>query len=442
MRYIWVLLVLLLALVVLLWIMARSSRQRTEWDGRDEGALRMRADEDAAAARLRQLTGTGPSAPAPAAPMLAEPMSTQPPQPEPATSAAREPVREVPQPGARGFAEVDYHTDVPSADAAAADTAEPYAVPAAAESASESASTVEGDSDGGSEGGSDGAAAEWDTSDDGLNEAVPPPDPWGPEPGAMPESEVAEYAIEEAAPAPTPSVAVAVEPASAPGSVSDVEPNPVPLPEPGPKPIPEPGPVPIPEPGPKPIPEPGPVPMPEPGPAPVPEPGPVPLPETAVSPDAMPAAESAADSAAVPETGRQPDESPVFVLEARPEELEPEGEPMALVEPQPTASAEPATDESPSAEIEPVEPASSERPEGGGHVRISSLEEVRDGGYGVGSAAPVPDGAQPLGHPVKGNLGSMTFLEPGSRAYDRATAEVWFIDAETAEYFGFTRAGG
>ena len=74
-------------------------------------------------------------------------------------------------------------------------------------------------------------------------------------------------------------------------------------------------------------------------------------------------------------------------------------------------------------------------------MRISSLEEVRDGGYGVGSAAPIDDGAQPLGHPVKGNLGSMTFNEPGSRAYDLTTADVWFIDAETAERFGFTRAG-
>jgi hypothetical protein len=74
-------------------------------------------------------------------------------------------------------------------------------------------------------------------------------------------------------------------------------------------------------------------------------------------------------------------------------------------------------------------------------VRISSLEEVRDGGYGVGSAAPIDDGAQPLGHPVKGNLGSMTFHELGDPGYDRTTAEVWFVDAETAEHFGFTRAG-
>jgi hypothetical protein len=71
--------------------------------------------------------------------------------------------------------------------------------------------------------------------------------------------------------------------------------------------------------------------------------------------------------------------------------------------------------------------------------RISSLEEVRDGGFGVGSAAPIEDGAQPLGHPVKGVRGSMQFHEPGSPSYNAATPDVWFLDADSAERFGFTR---
>jgi hypothetical protein len=68
------------------------------------------------------------------------------------------------------------------------------------------------------------------------------------------------------------------------------------------------------------------------------------------------------------------------------------------------------------------------------------LEEVRDGGYGVGSAAPLQDRAQPLGHPVKGVRGSMRFVEPDSASYHDTTPEVWFVDAEAAERFGFTRA--
>ena len=34
--------------------------------------------------------------------------------------------------------------------------------------------------------------------------------------------------------------------------------------------------------------------------------------------------------------------------------------------------------------------------------RVSEFDELRDGGYGVGSAAPLDDGAQPLDHPVQG----------------------------------------
>ena len=38
----------------------------------------------------------------------------------------------------------------------------------------------------------------------------------------------------------------------------------------------------------------------------------------------------------------------------------------------------------------------------GGGLRTVSLDEIHDGGYGVGSAAPIEDGAVPLGHPSQG----------------------------------------
>ncbi len=70
---------------------------------------------------------------------------------------------------------------------------------------------------------------------------------------------------------------------------------------------------------------------------------------------------------------------------------------------------------------------------------VSEYDEVVDGGYGWGSAAPVWDGAMPLGHPVKANREWMKFQEPADGWYDQMQADVWFIDAETAHRFGFTK---
>lgn len=72
--------------------------------------------------------------------------------------------------------------------------------------------------------------------------------------------------------------------------------------------------------------------------------------------------------------------------------------------------------------------------------RISSLEEVVDGGYGVGSAAALPDGAQPLGHPIMGFRDSMTFARQGQRA-PGASADVWFYDEDAARRSGFRPVG-
>ena len=73
--------------------------------------------------------------------------------------------------------------------------------------------------------------------------------------------------------------------------------------------------------------------------------------------------------------------------------------------------------------------------------RISDFHELRDGGYGVGSAAPLEDGAQPLDHPVQGHRGSMTFHVPGDPGYDTAEPDVWFYDEGAAERAGFRRSG-
>lgn len=72
--------------------------------------------------------------------------------------------------------------------------------------------------------------------------------------------------------------------------------------------------------------------------------------------------------------------------------------------------------------------------------RVSSLDEVVDGGYSVGSAAPIEDGAMPLGHPVKAWNDTKTFLAPGAGGYEGADPHVWFTDAGTAEAAGFRHA--
>ena len=47
--------------------------------------------------------------------------------------------------------------------------------------------------------------------------------------------------------------------------------------------------------------------------------------------------------------------------------------------------------------------------------RISGFDELRDGGFGVGSAAPLDDGAQPLDHPVQAYRDTMTYRAAGRR---------------------------
>ncbi|MBR7741735.1 hypothetical protein KC207_00300 [Phycicoccus sp. BSK3Z-2] len=74
--------------------------------------------------------------------------------------------------------------------------------------------------------------------------------------------------------------------------------------------------------------------------------------------------------------------------------------------------------------------------------RVSDFHEIRDGGYGMGSAAAIDDGAQPLDHPVAAYRDTMSYRLPGDAGYDDAEAHVWFYDAAAAERSGFHRSDG
>lgn len=73
--------------------------------------------------------------------------------------------------------------------------------------------------------------------------------------------------------------------------------------------------------------------------------------------------------------------------------------------------------------------------------RESDLEEIRDGGYGIGSAAPIKDGAFPLGHRIKAWQDTKTFVTPEQHGYGDAEPHVWFIDEQAAQNAGFRPAG-
>lgn len=91
------------------------------------------------------------------------------------------------------------------------------------------------------------------------------------------------------------------------------------------------------------------------------------------------------------------------------------------------------------------------RGDGGGHSgapeerstgrRVSGFDEVVDGGFGIGSAAPLADGGQPLGHDVKGISQGKTFVGPGDAGYDDIEPDVWFYNEEAARRAGFRREG-
>jgi large subunit ribosomal protein L4 len=72
-----------------------------------------------------------------------------------------------------------------------------------------------------------------------------------------------------------------------------------------------------------------------------------------------------------------------------------------------------------------------------GLQKESPAAATEEGPYGPQSHAPLADGSQPEGFPVKGNADSMLYHVPGSSFYARTEAEVWFASAEAAEVAGF-----
>ncbi len=95
--------------------------------------------------------------------------------------------------------------------------------------------------------------------------------------------------------------------------------------------------------------------------------------------------------------------------------------------------------EEPAQEEPAEEHASEEAPRG---RSVSDFDEIRDGGFGVGSAAPLEDGRQPMGHPVAAYRDTMSFRTPGDPGYDETEPDVWFYDEAAAERSGFHRADG
>ncbi len=108
-----------------------------------------------------------------------------------------------------------------------------------------------------------------------------------------------------------------------------------------------------------------------------------------------------------------------------------------------TSSDVPSTEESRSEEHEPEESAEQEAvAEPARTRRVSEFHEIRDGGYGMGSAATIEDGAQPMDHPVAAYRDTMTFRSPGDPGYDDTEPDVWFYDEGAAERSGFRRSEG
>ena len=67
---------------------------------------------------------------------------------------------------------------------------------------------------------------------------------------------------------------------------------------------------------------------------------------------------------------------------------------------------------------------------------------IVDGGWSVGSAAPIADGCMPLGHPIKGVFVLGIYQVPGSDWYADTVADVWFSVEGAAQNAGFRRGEG
>ncbi|TDV45614.1 large subunit ribosomal protein L17 [Actinophytocola oryzae] len=72
-------------------------------------------------------------------------------------------------------------------------------------------------------------------------------------------------------------------------------------------------------------------------------------------------------------------------------------------------------------------------------VDVEESESDDEHPFGAGSHAPLEDGSQPEGFPIKGNANSMLFHDEESSHYSQTEADVWFATAEDAEAAGYSR---
>ncbi len=108
----------------------------------------------------------------------------------------------------------------------------------------------------------------------------------------------------------------------------------------------------------------------------------------------------------------------------------------AAVEAAADDAAEAVVDDAPVTDEAAVEEWNAEDADADGEANVSD-----ESPYGEGSMAPPADGSIPEGFPVKGTADSMKYHEPDGRWYDATVAEVYFVDAATAEAAGFIKAG-
>lgn len=102
-----------------------------------------------------------------------------------------------------------------------------------------------------------------------------------------------------------------------------------------------------------------------------------------------------------------------------------------------TAEAAAATDVE-TAEDSAVAADTGETAEAADTAEVEESASTEDAPYGEGSHAPLDDGSEPDGFPIKGNEDSKLYHVPGSSHYAQTAAEVWFATAEAAEAAGFS----
>ncbi|MDT7801233.1 MAG: large subunit ribosomal protein [Actinomycetota bacterium] len=82
--------------------------------------------------------------------------------------------------------------------------------------------------------------------------------------------------------------------------------------------------------------------------------------------------------------------------------------------------------------------AKDEKPAAAVEAAPATEEAASEAPYGEGSHAPLEDGTQPEGFPIKGNDESKYYHTEESPYYEQTEAEVWFASAEAAEAAGFS----